>query len=104
MAMDISYDSRAVKLVQIAKGSFLAQDGQPVAVVERTDEASGKTTVTLSRPPGSGSVSGGGDLAILKFQAVQAGATALDVVPAGTSNASQHGLPLRGTQTTITIR
>ncbi|MGH9786955.1 MAG: cohesin domain-containing protein, partial [Terriglobia bacterium] len=37
VTLEVAYDPRAVKLVRIAKGDFLGSDGQPVAVVERTE-------------------------------------------------------------------
>ncbi|OFV97076.1 MAG: hypothetical protein A3H28_04590 [Acidobacteria bacterium RIFCSPLOWO2_02_FULL_61_28] len=104
VSLDISYDPRTVKLVRIAKGDFLGRDGQPVAVVERTEEGSGKTAVTLSRPPGSGSVSGDGSLAVLTFQALRAGTSALGILPTGARTPTQQVIPLQGTQTALTIQ
>ena len=104
VSLDISYDPHAVKLLRIAKGDFLGRDGQPVAVVERTEEASGKTAVTLSRPPGSGSVSGSGSLAVFTFQALQTGTTALGIIPTGMQTPSQQAMRLLGAQTALTIQ
>jgi general secretion pathway protein D len=104
VALEVAYDPHAVKLLRIAKGDFLGSDGQPVAVVERTEEESGTTAVTLSRPPGSGSVSGSGELAVFTFQALQPGPTALGVVPAGIQTPTRALLPLQGTQAVLTIQ
>ena len=104
VSLDISYDPNAVKLLRIMKGDFLGRDGQPVAVVERTEEGSGKTAVTLSRPPGSGSVSGNGSLAVLTFQALQTGTSALGILPTGARTPTQQAVPLQGTQTALTIQ
>lgn len=104
VSLEVAYDPRAVKLLRIAKGGFLGSDSQPVAVVERTEEESGTTFVTLSRPPGSGSVSGSGELAVFTFQALQAGPTALGIVPAGVQTPSRRVLPLQGTQAVLTIQ
>ena len=100
----VVYDPRAVRLVRIAKGEFLGSDGQPVAVVERTEQDSGTTAVTLSRPPGAGSLSGSGELAVLTFEAIQAGPTALGIFPAGILTPSRQDVPVRGTQAVLTIQ
>jgi general secretion pathway protein D len=104
VALEVAYDPRAVKLVRITKGDFLGSDGQPVAVVERTEEESGTTAVTLSRPPGSGSVSGSGELAVFTFQALQPGPTALGVMPAGIQTPARELRPLQGTQAVLRIQ
>ncbi|MBI1956788.1 MAG: type II and III secretion system protein, partial [Acidobacteria bacterium] len=49
-ALEIAYDSRVLRLVRVVSGGFLGQGNQPVAVVERTEETSGKTSVSFTRP------------------------------------------------------
>jgi hypothetical protein len=73
-------------------------------VVERTEEEAGSTAVTLSRPPGSGSVSGSGELAVLTFEALQTGPTALGIVPTGMLTPSRQDVSLQGTQAVLTIQ
>jgi len=104
VSLEVAYDPRAVKLLRITKGGFLGSDSQPIAVVERTEEESGTTFVTLSRPPGSGSVSGSGELAVFTFQALQPGPTALGIVPGGVQTPARQVLPLQGTQAVLTIQ
>jgi general secretion pathway protein D len=104
VSLQVAYDPRSLRLVRVAKGDFLGSDGQPVAVVERTEEEAGSTVVTLSRPPGSGSVSGSGQLAVLTFEALQTGPTALGVVPAGMFTPSSQDVSLQGTQTVLSIQ
>ncbi len=104
VSLRVAYDPQAVRVVRIAKGDFLGSGGQPVAVVERTEEESGTTAVTLSRPPGSGGVSGSGELAVLTFEALQSGPTALGVVPVGILTPSREDMALQGTQAVLTIQ
>jgi len=80
-SFEVSFNPGVMKLVQVASGGFLGGDGQTVAVAQRVDEQSGKTMVTLSRPPASSGISGGGTLAVLTFQAAQAGSSPLDIHP-----------------------
>jgi general secretion pathway protein D len=104
VSLQVAYDPRSLRLVRVAKGDFLGSDGQPVAVVERTEEEAGSTAVTLSRPPGSGSVSGSGELAVLTFEALQTGPTALGIVPTGMLTPSRQDVSLQGTQAVLTIQ
>ncbi|MBI4465394.1 MAG: hypothetical protein HY647_11875 [Acidobacteria bacterium] len=103
-ALEVAYDPRVLRLVRVASGGFLGQGNQPVAVVERADETAGKTSVTLSRPPNSGGVSGGGTLAVLTFQATQPGTAPLQITPAGDGSPSSQRSPLEGAQTAIAVR
>ncbi|MBI4463272.1 MAG: hypothetical protein HY647_01085, partial [Acidobacteria bacterium] len=77
------YDPGKVSLVKIGSGGFLGQDGQPVAVVERPDESLGRVRIQLTRPPGSGGISGSGTLAVLRFQRIQSGPPRLAIASAG---------------------
>ncbi len=104
VSLALSYDSQALKLLRTAKGDFLAKDNQPVAVVEREEEETGKTSITLSRPPGSPGVSGSGELAVFTFQALRPGAVHLGVMVGEERSASQQFSSLRGSQTSILIR
>ncbi|MBI3896279.1 MAG: type II and III secretion system protein [Acidobacteria bacterium] len=103
-ALEVAYDPRVLRLVRVASGDFLGQGNQPVAVVERIEESSGKTSVSFSRPPNSGGVSGGGTLAVITFQANQPGTTPLKISPANDGSPSSQRLSVESAQTTITVR
>jgi general secretion pathway protein D len=102
--LELQYDSSAMQLVGVKKGDFWAADGLPVAIVERPEEEEGKTEVTLTRPPGSGGISGDGTVAVLTFRAAHAGSTALGVIPSGARSPAYGFLPVQGVQGTVTIR
>jgi general secretion pathway protein D len=102
--LELQYDSSAMQLVEVKKGDFWAADGQPVAVVERPEEEEGKTEVTLTRPPGSGGISGDGTVAVLTFRAAHAGSTSLGVIASGARSPADGFLPVQGVQGTVTIR
>src|SRR6202522_4286632 len=61
------YDPARMQLLNVSNGSFLSQDGQTVALVHREDESTGTLTVTATRPPGAGGVSGQGTVITLTF-------------------------------------
>ena len=91
---ELSFDPAIVKLVKIVSGGFLGQNGQPVAVVERTDELTGRVSGTLTRPPDSGGASGDGTLAILRFQRILEGPAGLSIASTGMHSAAQRQVSL----------
>ena len=101
---ELQYDSALVKLLGVKKGDFWTADGQPVAVVERPEEESGSTAVTMTRPPGSGGVSGNGTVAVLTFQAQRSGDTSLGIIPTGARTEAHGFLPVQSAQAMVTIR
>ncbi len=102
--LEVSYETDYLKLSKVRNGSFLGRDGQPIAVVQRIEEQSGKATITLTRPPGSGGVSGSGSLATLTFETLRPGTTSLLIFPADVRSPTQEFSPVTGAQATVTIR
>jgi general secretion pathway protein D len=103
-SFEVSYNTGLMKLVDVTNGGFLGQDGQPVAVVQRADEEAGKTFVTLTRPPATAGVTGAGTLAVLKFEADQAGTARLDLNTAESHRGSLDFAVAERGQATVTIR
>ena len=101
-SFEISYNTGLMKLVRISSGGFLGKGGQPVAVVQRDNEDTGKTVVTLSRPPDVDGVSGSGTLAVLTFSADKAGTGSLGV--AAISKVPSKVAQGQGTLATVTIQ
>ncbi|MEE8176512.1 MAG: cohesin domain-containing protein, partial [Acidobacteriota bacterium] len=101
--MEVSYDTGYLKLAKVRNGSFLGRDGQPIALVQRVEEQSGKATITLSRPPDSGGVSGSGRLASLTFETLRPGTTSLLIIPVGVRSPTREFLPVAAAQATVTI-
>ena len=102
--LEITYDALYLKLSKVGNGSFLGQDGQPVALVQRVEEQSGKAIITLTRPPDSGGVSGSGSLASLTFETLRPGTTTVHIFPVGVRSSTQEFLQVAGAQATVTIR
>jgi len=100
--MQLQYDQNKMTLINVDSGSFLASDGQSVALVHR-DDGSGGVAISASRPPGVGGVNGAGPVCILTFQAKAAGDAAISITRPGAKNSSQQSLPVTGSQTTVHI-
>jgi hypothetical protein len=60
--------------------------------------------VSLTRPPGSGGVSGTDTVAVLTFEAVQAGTASVGILPAGVHTPANGFVPVEAAQATVTIR
>jgi general secretion pathway protein D len=101
--LQISYDPKLLQLVNVSNGTFLSQDGQPVALVHRDDPSTGMVQVTATRPPASGGASGQGTVLTLTFLAKAPGQAILAITRPGARNASGQVLPASGSQATVTV-
>jgi len=102
--MQLSYDPKALELVDVENGNFLGQDGQSVALVHRDDGSKGTVQLTATRPPNAGGVSGSGTVFSLIFKAKAPGTTALNVTRAQVKDAFMNNVPSAGTQAAVTIQ
>ncbi len=73
--MKLAYDGNVLKLIDVRRGAFLAQDGQQVTFDKTIVDDPGGAVVALNRVAGAGGVSGSGTLVTLLFQAVGRGTT-----------------------------
>jgi general secretion pathway protein D len=90
--------------VNVSNGGFLSQDGQAVALVHREDETIGQVTITATRPPGSGGVSGQGSVVTMTFQAKTNGQTPLTITRGGARDPGQQPITVNGAQASVTVQ
>ncbi len=102
--VQLNYDPKMLQLVNVSNGGFLSQDGQPVGLVHREDEAIGQTTITATRPPGAGGVSGQGSVITLTFQAKADGQTPLTITRGGARDPGLQAITVNGAQAAITVQ
>src|SRR5580700_3185692 len=98
------YDPSRMQLLNVSNGSFLSQDGQTVALVHREDESTGTLTVTATRPPGAGGVSGQGTVITLTFMAKTAGQTPLTITRGGARDPGLQSIVVNGAQASVTVQ
>ena len=101
--LQIMYNPRVLQLLNVSNGTFLAQDGQTVALVNRDDSMAGILQVTASRPPGTSGISGDGQLFTLTFQARAPGQSTLAINRATLKNAAMQNTPATGSQAIVTV-
>jgi general secretion pathway protein D len=77
--MQIRFDPKFLRLNDVVRGNLLASDGQQVAFSKNVLNDSGEATVSISRLPSTGGVSGSGSIITLVFQAVGRGDTVVTV-------------------------
>ena len=102
--VQLNYDPKMLQLVNVSNGGFLSQDGQAVALVHREDETIGQTTITATRPPGAGGVSGQGSVITLTFQAKADGQTPLTITRGGARDPGLQSITVNGAQAAITVQ
>jgi len=102
--LQVSYDPKALQVVNISNGGLLSQDGQAVALVHRDDDATGALQITATRPPGSGGISGQGAVVTLTFAAKASGQSVLTISKGGARDPNMQPLPVAGAVATVTIQ
>ena len=100
----VSYDPKTLQVINVSNGTLLSQDGQPVALVHRDDDATGTLQVTATRPPGANGVSGQGTVATLTFVAKAPGQSTLSISKGGMRDPGMQPTLAAGASATVTIR
>jgi len=102
--VQLNYDPKMLQLVNVSNGGFLSQDGQIVTLVHREDELVGQSTITASRPPSAGGVSGQGAVVTITFQAKADGQTPLTITRGGARDPGLQAITVNGAQASVTIQ
>ena len=101
--VQVNYDPKMLQFLNVSNGGFLSQDGQPVTLVHREDEALGQSQITASRPSGAGGVSGQGAVITITFGAKAAGQTPLTITRGGARDPGLQAITVNGAQASVTI-
>jgi general secretion pathway protein D len=73
--MQIQFDPKVLRLVDVSRGDYLSNDGQPPVFTKNIMNDTGTAAIQLNRLPGAPGASGSGTLVTLTFQTVAKGAT-----------------------------
>ena len=101
--LQLQFNPAVLQLVNVDAGDFLGRDGQAVSIVHR-DEGNGLVTISTSRPPNAGGISGQGSVATLTFKAIAPGDSNLALVKVGARNSAQANLPAVGSQAVVHVK
>jgi len=102
--MKLAYDGKVLKLVDIKRGAFLAQDGQQVTFEKSIVDDPGGAIVALNRVAGAGGVSGSGTLVTLLFQAVGRGATTISFSDLTLRDGKLQSIAVTPTPVSVTVK
>jgi general secretion pathway protein D len=102
--VQLNYDPKILQLVNVSNGGFLSQDGQAVALVHREDENIGQSQITVTRPPGSGGVSGQGSVVTITFEAKATGQSPLTITRGGARDPGLQAITVNGAQAAVTVQ
>ena len=98
----LGFDPAVVKLVEVHHGGFLGGE-QPAALVHRIDAEAGTAIVSVSRPPGTGGVTGDGTLVTLIFEGVAAGRARVAIQNISARDAQQRPVDAQTSVGEITV-
>jgi general secretion pathway protein D len=101
--LQLQFNPAVLQLVNVDAGDLLSRDGQAVSIVHR-DEGNGLVTISTSRPPNVGGITGQGGVATLTFRAIAAGDSNLALVKVGARSSTQANLPAVGSQSVVHVR
>jgi general secretion pathway protein D len=101
----VKFDPKIVRLNDVMVGGLLASDGKPVLPPSKNImNDTGEASITLSRMPGAGGVSGSGALMTFIFQAVGKGTTTLTFTEFALRDSRLTQLPAATQPLTITVK
>jgi general secretion pathway protein D len=90
--LKVKYDPAQLRLNDMGPGEIMTHDGTRATSVKDIRNDNGEATLTITRMPGSGGVSGTGALAVLNFVAVGKGSSKVTVVDSTLKNAQGQSI------------
>jgi general secretion pathway protein D len=102
--LQIGYDPKTLQLLNVSNGTLLSKDGQIVSLTRRDDPSTGSVTITATRPPNAGGISGQGSVFTLTFMAKSPGESSLVITKAGIRDAGMQAMNVTGTQAHVNIK
>jgi general secretion pathway protein D len=98
------WDSRVLRLNDIATGTFLAHGDQRVTSAKDIRNDAGEAWITMNRLPGAGGVNGSGALATLSFSVIGKGNTKVTVTECGLRNTQLQPIPVTGPEAGVDVQ
>jgi len=101
----INFDPKVVRLNDVTPGNLLTSDGKQILPPSKNImNDTGDASITLTRVPGSGGVSGSGTLATFVFQAINRGTTTISFADIALRDSKLQQIPAAAAPLTITVR
>jgi general secretion pathway protein D len=101
----LQFDPKVLRLNDVTAGSLLTSDGKPLLPMSKNImNDTGEVSVTLSRAPGSGGVSGSGTLVTFVFQAAAKGTATVSLADFALRDSKLQQISGAPAPLTITVR
>jgi general secretion pathway protein D len=102
--LQVTFDSKVVKLNDVGRGDFFSSDGQVPVFTKNIQNDAGAAAVNLNRLPGTPGATGSGVLATFIFQAVAKGASTVTLPNLTVRNAQGQVVFTGSPQMTINVK
>src|ERR1019366_774574 len=102
--LQVTFDSKVVKLNDAGRGDFFSSDGQIPVFTKNIQNDAGAAAMNLSRLPDTPGVSGTGVLTTLVFQAVAKGSTTVTIPNLTVRNTQGQGVFSGSPRLTISVK
>jgi general secretion pathway protein D len=102
--LQLKFDPALLHLNDATAGDLLTRDGGRVTTAKDIRNDTGEASLTLSRLPGAGGVSGSGAVATLTFSAVGKGSGTVSITGAGLKNSQSQPLPVLLGSVPVTVQ
>ncbi len=102
--LQVTFDSKVVKLNDVGRGDFFSSDGQVPVFTKNIQNDAGAAAVNLNRLPGTPGATGSGVLATFIFQAVAKGASTVTIPNLTVRNAQGQVVFTGSPQMTINVK
>jgi general secretion pathway protein D len=102
--VQINYDPKVLRFVNVSNAGALSKDGAAVALVHRDDAEKGTIQISLMRPPGANGISPQGALFTMMFVAKAAGQATVSVGNTVLRDPNMGAIPASGSQAIVNVR
>jgi general secretion pathway protein D len=103
--LHLKFDPKVVRLNDVVPGGLLTSDGKPILPPSKNIlNDTGEATVTLTRAPGAGGVSGSGTLVTFVFQAVGKGSTTVSLEGMAMRDSKLNQIQAAPPRLTVTVK
>ena len=102
--LNLSFDPKVLKLLDVQEGGFMTQDGRPSTLVPRIENETGKFNATLTRMADAPGVNGAGRLLLLVFEGAGPGVSAISFGQANILDGTKSVLPASSSGTEISVK
>ena len=100
----IKFDPTQLQLNDATAGDLLARDGARASLAKDIRNDAGEASLTLTRLPGAGGISGSGPVATLTFSAIGKGKNTVSIAAADLKNSQSQVLPVLLGSVPVTVK